>query len=225
MRRDCKTFSKNIQYPKYAHFEGYQRSFSSWHQAARAKERQEAGNNQYSLAENLPEAERGTSRDLAASKIGMSGKTAEKAAEVVNVIDAGIPLMGGCAEFCYCAFGNGSGGCWCILNSSGRGFLSEISFAFRIASLDISRSVEGLKVFSLGVVRLFGLLHPAAISGGCWCILKSFRASKVAGLNGTAIAFRDISRSVEGLKGLFCSSFGDSVCACVLVVDIIAPLD
>ncbi len=53
-------------------------------EAERAKERQEAGNNQYSLPENLPEVKRGDSRDLAAAKVGMSGKTAE----VVNVIDA-----------------------------------------------------------------------------------------------------------------------------------------
>ncbi len=75
-----------------------------------------------------------------------------------------------CAAADFAEAGYGSGGCWCILKSSGRGFLSEISFALRIA-------------------------------------------------------FLDISRSVEGLKGLFCSSFGDSVCACVLVVDIVDPLD
>ncbi len=40
-----------------------------------------------SLPENLPEV-KGDSRDLAAAKVGMSGKTAEKAAEVVQVIDA-----------------------------------------------------------------------------------------------------------------------------------------
>ena len=54
-------------------------------EVARAKVRQLAGKN---LPENLPEGRNGDSRDLAAAKVGMSGKTAEKAAEVVQVIDA-----------------------------------------------------------------------------------------------------------------------------------------
>lgn len=37
--------------------------------------------------ENLPEQEKGTSRDIAANKLGMSGKTAEKALKVVKVAD------------------------------------------------------------------------------------------------------------------------------------------
>ncbi len=41
--------------------------------------------------------------------------------------------------------------------------------------------------------------------------LKFLRVYRVAGLNGAAITLQDISRSVEGLKGLLCSSFGDGV--------------
>ncbi len=49
-------------------------------QAERAKERQATRND---IKENFPESN-GQSRDLAAAKVGMSGKTAKKAAEVVN---------------------------------------------------------------------------------------------------------------------------------------------
>lgn len=53
----------------------------------KAKERQKTLNNKGgALKENVPEA-RGQSRDIAAEKVGMSGKTAEKAAKVVKAID------------------------------------------------------------------------------------------------------------------------------------------
>ncbi len=48
-------------------------------EAERAKERQGTRND---LVENFPQCSEGKSRDLAAAKVGMSGKTAEKAAEV-----------------------------------------------------------------------------------------------------------------------------------------------
>lgn len=52
-------------------------------EAERAKERQAVQYKGSSLVENLPEV-KGTSRDLAAAKVGMSGKPVKKAAEVVN---------------------------------------------------------------------------------------------------------------------------------------------
>lgn len=56
----------------------------------KAKARREAGNNQYSPMENCPQpSEKGSSRDIAASKLNanMSGKTAEKALKVVKIAD------------------------------------------------------------------------------------------------------------------------------------------
>lgn len=53
----------------------------------RAKERQACGQGGVLLQENLPEA-KGESRDLAAAKVGWSGKTAEKAGQTIKVIDA-----------------------------------------------------------------------------------------------------------------------------------------
>jgi ParB-like chromosome segregation protein Spo0J len=64
----------------------------------RAKKRQEAAAKQTNkkldrksddtLPETVPEASSGDARDLAAAALGISGKTAEKAAEVVDKIDA-----------------------------------------------------------------------------------------------------------------------------------------
>ncbi len=56
-------------------------------EAERAKKRQKKGK-KTDLKENLPEGQKGgQSRDIAAKKVGMSGRSAEDAAEVVEAID------------------------------------------------------------------------------------------------------------------------------------------
>jgi hypothetical protein len=58
----------------------------------RAKERQannaRQNNPNIKNKENFPDSSNGQSRDIAAEKIGISGKTAEKAAEVIQIADA-----------------------------------------------------------------------------------------------------------------------------------------
>jgi ParB family chromosome partitioning protein len=54
---------------------------------ARLRQVAELKQNKATVPENLPERTRGDSRDLAANRIGLSGKTAERGAEVVAAID------------------------------------------------------------------------------------------------------------------------------------------
>ena len=56
--------------------------------AAKAKERQELGINQYSLAANLPEAEKGETRDELATMANVSARNISK---VKHIIETGSP--------------------------------------------------------------------------------------------------------------------------------------